>query len=285
MPGNGQLTPEDINNTSRQRGAGEPAQSAPAGAKARGVRPNTAHALNNVPFTDPALEAYRQQMTASAGAPAPAAGGDRAAAVGSSGSVGIGRAGQGVARVRAHERQQWEVTRKQRAIAPGVAAATEPAFLRSPGLERTSGGHAVGGATADRSEHGSGSTGGGGDRDALRTRWRNGAAGRNESVRRTGERHTLGLCRNPVSHVADARWNHREDRGGRDEPELRTAEGPGDRKEPRQAVPGARANGRGDGSGLCGRTSGWTDGSDRQEHPRCGTASLRTSAWRASRKS
>lgn len=69
---NGQLTPEDINSTSRQRGAGDTARRAPGGAKAQGARPNTAHALNNVPFTDPALEAYRQQVTASASAPAPA---------------------------------------------------------------------------------------------------------------------------------------------------------------------------------------------------------------------
>ncbi|MCZ2078715.1 MAG: TrbI/VirB10 family protein [Bryobacterales bacterium] len=70
--GNGQLTPEDINNTSRPRAAGEAARSAPAGARARAARPNSAHALNNVPFTDPALEAYRQQLTASTATPPPA---------------------------------------------------------------------------------------------------------------------------------------------------------------------------------------------------------------------
>jgi hypothetical protein len=70
--GNGQLTPEDINNTSRPRAAGGAAGSAPAGGRARAARPNSAHALNNVPFTDPALEAYRQQLTASTATPAPA---------------------------------------------------------------------------------------------------------------------------------------------------------------------------------------------------------------------
>lgn len=69
-PGNDQLTPEDINNTSPPRSVGEAspskgreAQRPPA--KVRGAGPNTAYALNNVPFTDPALEAYRQQMRAS----------------------------------------------------------------------------------------------------------------------------------------------------------------------------------------------------------------------------
>lgn len=75
-PGSGQLTPEDINGTSRLRGPREPAASAQksgrGGAGGRGAGPDTVQDLNNVPFTDPALEAYRRQMAASAGAPAPA---------------------------------------------------------------------------------------------------------------------------------------------------------------------------------------------------------------------
>jgi hypothetical protein len=70
-PGNDQLSPEDINNTSRPRAAGEAAPSEQKGAQRPGAAgkpgrsgPNT-YALKNVPFTDPALEAYRQQMQAS----------------------------------------------------------------------------------------------------------------------------------------------------------------------------------------------------------------------------
>jgi hypothetical protein len=76
-PGSGQLTPEDINGTSRPRGPGQAAvlvqKGGPGGGKGRGAGPDTARDLNNVPFTDPALEAYRRQMTASAGTPVPAA--------------------------------------------------------------------------------------------------------------------------------------------------------------------------------------------------------------------
>jgi hypothetical protein len=72
-PGSGQLTPEDINNTSRPRGAGAAVQNAAAGEKPRRPRRGTARALNGVPFTDPALEAYRQQMASSGGAPVRAA--------------------------------------------------------------------------------------------------------------------------------------------------------------------------------------------------------------------
>jgi hypothetical protein len=72
-PGSGQLTPEDINGTSRPRGPGQAAvlvqKGGPGGGKGRGAGPDTARDLNNVPFTDPALEAYRRQMTASAGTP------------------------------------------------------------------------------------------------------------------------------------------------------------------------------------------------------------------------
>jgi hypothetical protein len=78
--GSGQLTPEDINSTSQARGPGDAAvwepkagQSGRGGARGRVAGPDTAHDLNNLPFTDPALEAYRRQMTASAGAQAPAA--------------------------------------------------------------------------------------------------------------------------------------------------------------------------------------------------------------------
>lgn len=77
-PGNGQLTPDDINNTSRPRGTGEMAasdqvaQASPSKATSRGAGANAGQTLNDVPFTDPALEAYRQRLTASAG-PAPQA--------------------------------------------------------------------------------------------------------------------------------------------------------------------------------------------------------------------
>jgi hypothetical protein len=76
-PGSAQLTPEDINSTSRPRGPGQAAvvvqKGDRGGGRGRGTGPDTAQDLNNVPFTDPALEAYRRQMTASAGAPVPAA--------------------------------------------------------------------------------------------------------------------------------------------------------------------------------------------------------------------
>ncbi len=71
-PADGQLTPEDINSTSRPRGSGAATQSAPAVARPRRAGPNSAQSLKNVPFADPALEAYRQQMAASATTPAPA---------------------------------------------------------------------------------------------------------------------------------------------------------------------------------------------------------------------
>jgi type IV secretory pathway VirB10-like protein len=67
--GSAQLTPEDINNTSRPRAAEEVqlagTKSARAGAAKmarRGAIPDAAQGLNDIPFTDPALEAYRQRM-------------------------------------------------------------------------------------------------------------------------------------------------------------------------------------------------------------------------------
>jgi hypothetical protein len=76
-PGSGQLTPEDINSTSQPRGPGQAPvlarKNGRGGARGRGARPDTAQDLNDVSFSDPALEAYRRQITASAGTPAPAA--------------------------------------------------------------------------------------------------------------------------------------------------------------------------------------------------------------------
>jgi len=79
-PGDGQLTPEDINNTSRPRGSAEAApteqkvpQTGRTWAARRGARADFGQTLNDVPFTDPALEAYRQRMTASPAAPPSAA--------------------------------------------------------------------------------------------------------------------------------------------------------------------------------------------------------------------
>jgi hypothetical protein len=76
-PGDAQLTPEDINSTSKPRGPGQAAgvvqKGGRGGGRGRGAGQDTAQDLNNVPFTDPALEAYRRQMTASAGTPVPAA--------------------------------------------------------------------------------------------------------------------------------------------------------------------------------------------------------------------
>jgi len=64
----GQITPEDINNTSAPRATKEaqPSASTVPGAGSRTTRGHTApqnpHKLNDVPFTDPALEAYRQGL-------------------------------------------------------------------------------------------------------------------------------------------------------------------------------------------------------------------------------
>ena len=70
-PGDGQLTPDDITNTSRPRGTGEMATSDQGAlASPHRARPQAAGAnqtLNDVQFTDPALEAYRQRLTVSAG--------------------------------------------------------------------------------------------------------------------------------------------------------------------------------------------------------------------------
>ena len=127
--GNGQLTPEDINNTSRQRAAGEAARSVPGGANARGARPNPAHALNNVPFTDPALEAYRQQMTASAGTPAPAVTATapaQAAPPPISESDMLGKAS--LVYVRANSSSGRSAPNSAQLL-PAVTSAAEPAFL------------------------------------------------------------------------------------------------------------------------------------------------------------
>jgi hypothetical protein len=60
-PGNAQLTPEDINSTSRPRRPGQAAvvvqKGGRGGGRGPGAGPDTAQDLNNVPFTDPALEA------------------------------------------------------------------------------------------------------------------------------------------------------------------------------------------------------------------------------------
>src|SRR5215831_2785039 len=71
-PGDGQVTPDDINNTSQPREAGAGRQNAQATARPRTAGPNSAQTLRNVAFTDPALEAYRQQVTAAAGTSASA---------------------------------------------------------------------------------------------------------------------------------------------------------------------------------------------------------------------
>ena len=72
---NDQLTPEDISGTSRPKTAadsGGPGMQTPVGSKGRpSPYPSNASALSDVPFTDPALEAYRQQLQASAAAPPP----------------------------------------------------------------------------------------------------------------------------------------------------------------------------------------------------------------------
>jgi Bacterial conjugation TrbI-like protein len=78
-PEDGQLTPEDINNTSRPRGSAEAApteqkvQTSRTRAARRGAGADFGQTLNDVQFTDPALEAYRQRMTASPAAPPSAA--------------------------------------------------------------------------------------------------------------------------------------------------------------------------------------------------------------------
>jgi Bacterial conjugation TrbI-like protein len=54
---NDQLTPEDINSTAHPKAPGESSSAALESKR----RPNP-RALNNVPFSDPALEAYRQQL-------------------------------------------------------------------------------------------------------------------------------------------------------------------------------------------------------------------------------
>jgi hypothetical protein len=64
----GQITPEDINNTSAPRTTKEaqPGASTVPGAESRTTRgraaPQNAQKLNDVPFTDPALEAYRRRL-------------------------------------------------------------------------------------------------------------------------------------------------------------------------------------------------------------------------------
>jgi hypothetical protein len=64
----GQITPEDINNTSAPRATKEaqPGASTVPGAGSRttrgGTAPQSAQKLNDVPFTDPALEAYRRRL-------------------------------------------------------------------------------------------------------------------------------------------------------------------------------------------------------------------------------
>jgi len=64
----GQITPEDINNTSAPRATKDapPRASTVPGASSRtsrgGTAPQNAQKLNDVPFTDPALEAYRRRL-------------------------------------------------------------------------------------------------------------------------------------------------------------------------------------------------------------------------------
>ncbi len=68
-----QLTPEDISGTSHPKtDSGGPGLQTPVGSKGRpSPYPSNGNALSDVPFTDPALEAYRQQLQASAAAPPP----------------------------------------------------------------------------------------------------------------------------------------------------------------------------------------------------------------------
>ena len=68
-----QLTPEDISGTSRPKiDSGGSGLQTPMGSKGRpSPYPSNGNALSDVPFTDPALEAYRQQLQVSAAAPPP----------------------------------------------------------------------------------------------------------------------------------------------------------------------------------------------------------------------
>jgi hypothetical protein len=67
-----QLTPEDISGTSRPKTAGDTGGPTPVGSRGRpSPYPSNGNALSDVPFTDPALEAYRQQLQVSAAAPPP----------------------------------------------------------------------------------------------------------------------------------------------------------------------------------------------------------------------
>ena len=68
-PPSDEVTPDDVNNTSRQRTGEAPVASPPQSAAERSkpgsrTRASDPHALGNIPFSDPALEAYRQQVIA-----------------------------------------------------------------------------------------------------------------------------------------------------------------------------------------------------------------------------
>lgn len=74
-PPSDEVTPDDVNNTSRQKSGETPVtgvrQSTAQGSKtASRTRASDPHALGNIPFSDPALEAYRQQVIARS-APSP----------------------------------------------------------------------------------------------------------------------------------------------------------------------------------------------------------------------
>ena len=126
-PANGQLTPDDINNTSRLREAGATPQSAPAVARPRRAAPNTAQALKNVPFADPALEAYRQQVTAPASGPPPAPQPPRPQPAGPVASESDALAKASLVYVRANAATGTSVANGAQVV-PAVAT-TEPAFL------------------------------------------------------------------------------------------------------------------------------------------------------------
>jgi type IV secretory pathway VirB10-like protein len=68
-PPTDEVTPEDVNNTSRQKIGDSPIASAKPTPGQRspsrtGTRASDPHTLGNIPFSDPALEAYRQQVIA-----------------------------------------------------------------------------------------------------------------------------------------------------------------------------------------------------------------------------
>lgn len=68
-PPSDEVTPDDVNNTSRQKSGETPVAGVPQSTSQRSktasrTRASDPHALGNIPFSDPALEAYRQQVIA-----------------------------------------------------------------------------------------------------------------------------------------------------------------------------------------------------------------------------